>query len=361
MTSAVKPLSGIANSLSNERLLCLILVLLLAGCQRNQEPVQLAGETMGTTWHVTYISTLQDVTPERIQQGIEAQLEQVNRAMSTYSSDSEISRFNATAPLKRFNISPEFATVLQAALDVGIKSEGAYDVTVMPLVDLWGFGPTGPIDTPPDAQDIARLRDQVGQHNILVDGENLNIMKLHDLSLDLSSLAKGYGVDRVAQWLQEQGIVRYMIEVGGEMRLSGLSGRDDAWRIAVEQPESSERSVATILQLTNVGIATSGDYRNYFEADGRRYSHLIDPRTGYPVAHDLVSVTVVHASCMIADAWATALSVLGLERAMAVAKAQGLAVYFIHRVEDRFVHSHTPSFSTYLSPTKAQKIAKSEE
>jgi thiamine biosynthesis lipoprotein len=148
--------------------------------------------------------------------------------------------------------------------------------------------------------------------------------------------------------LSAQGVRRYMVEVGGEMRLSGLSGRGDPWRIAIEEPKISERSIAITLSLTDVAIATSGDYRNYFEANGRRYSHSIDPRTGYPVTHDLVSVTVVHQSCMMADAWATALTVLGAEKAMAVAQAQGLAVYFIRRLDDEFVHSQTPLFSAYL-------------
>jgi thiamine biosynthesis lipoprotein len=323
--------------------------------------VQLAGDTMGTTWHVSYISDLPGLTSELVQQGIEAQLEQVNRAMSTYMDDSEISRFNALAPQQWFKFSPEFFTVLTTALDVGQKSEGAYDVTVMPLVDLWGFGPKGMTDTAPGAGAIEKLLEQVGQDHIRLDKEHLSAMKLRDLSLDFSSLAKGYGVDRVAQWLSAQGIHRFMVEVGGEMRLSGLSGRSDPWRIAIEQPDSSERSVAVTIGLSDVGIATSGDYRNYFEADGRRYSHIIDPRTGYPVAHDLVSVTVVHDSSMMADAWATALTVLGAERAMAVAQEHGLAVYFIRRVDGAFVHSHTPLFSAYLDPTQAQDSTKSKE
>ena len=339
---------------SREWLFCFLLAFFLAGCVRQPEPGQLAGDTMGTTWHVSYIGGLPGITQKQLQQGIEAQLEQVNRVMSTYINDSEISRFNALAPHHSFESSPEFFTVLSVALDVGQKSEGTYDVTVMPLVNLWGFGPKGITDTAPDAGDIAKLLEQVGQNNIRLDSENLSVMKLHDLSLDFSSLAKGYAVDKVAQWLSAQGIHRFMVEVGGEMRMSGLSGRSDPWRIAIEQPDSSGRSVAVTIGLSDAAVATSGDYRNYFEADGRRYSHIIDPRTGYPVTQDLVSVTVVHPSSMIADAWATALTVLGAERAMAVAQEQGLAVYFIRRVDDTFVHSHTPLFAAYLDPTRAQ-------
>jgi FAD:protein FMN transferase len=361
MTLAVRLASTQLQSHSRGWLFCFLWAFFLAGCERQPEPVQLAGDSMGTTWHVSYISDSPELTNVQVQHGIEAQLEQVNRSMSTYMNDSEISRFNALDPHTWFETSPEFFTVLSAALDVGQKSKGAYDVTVMPLVNLWGFGPKGITDTAPHARDITRLLEQVGQDHVRLDSENHRVMKLRELSLDFSSLAKGYGVDRIAQWLSAQGIHRFMVEVGGEMRLGGLSARDDPWRIAIEQPESSGRSVAVTIALSDVGIATSGDYRNFFEAEGRRYSHLIDPRTGYPVAHDLVSVTVVHASSMIADAWATALTVLGAERAMAVAQEQGLAVYFIRRVGDEFVHSHTPLFTPYLGPSRAQVSNKSEE
>lgn len=250
--------------------------------------------------------------------------------------------------------SPDLFHVLTTALEIGHKSEGAYDVTVAPLVNLWGFGPDGIRDKPPGENEIAQQRLRVGQENIRLDCENPSVMKLSDLSLDFFSLAKGYGVDRVSQWLQEQGVVRYVVEVGGEMRLSGLSGRGDPWCIAIEQPDSSERSVAVTINLADVALATSGDYRNHFEANARHYSHIIDPRTGYPVAHDLVSVTVVHPGCMIADAWATALTAPGAERAMAVAQEQRLAVYFIRRVDDSYIHSHTPLFSAYLTERQSQ-------
>lgn len=316
-------------------------------------PSQLAGATMGTTWHVSYVAAQDSPGAEELQRGIEAQLERVNLSMSTYRPDSEISRFNAFDTQAWFTSSADFFHVLTTALDIGRKSDGAYDVTVAPLVNLWGFGPTGAVDEPPAGKDIARILSLVGQQHIRVDSAKHSVMKERALTVDFSSLAKGFAVDQVAEWLLAQGVTRFMVEVGGEMRLSGLSGRDDPWRIAIEQPDSSGRSVALTVSLTDVAVATSGDYRNYFEVDGQRYSHLIDPRTGFPVAHDLVSVTVVHGNCMIADAWATALTVLGAERAMAVAQAQGLAVYFIRRGEDGFAHSHTPAFARYLSEPRA--------
>jgi thiamine biosynthesis lipoprotein len=335
---------------SREWLFCLFTLAFLAACSGEIAPSQLSGATMGTTWHVSYIPAASAPDAADLHIGIEARLEQINRSMSTYRPDSEISRFNALDSSAWFVSSPDFFRVLSTALEIGQKSEGAYDVTVAPLVDLWGFGAGGIVDEPPTEQDIARLMTRVGQKNIQLDDARLGVMKDNALSVDFSSLAKGYAVDQVAEWLLAEGIERFMVEVGGEMRLSGLSGRGDAWRIAIEQPESGGRSIATTVSLSDVALATSGDYRNYFEANGRRYSHSIDPRTGYPVAHDLVSVTVVHRSCMIADAWATALTVLGAERAMAVAQAQGLAVYFIRRVEGDFEHSQTPLFSRYLEP-----------
>lgn len=352
MISVVKPALVSLQSHSRQWLFCLFVVCLLAGCDRQAPPVQLGGDIMGTTWSVTYIEGPPELSRHQVQDEVEALLAEVNLSMSTYRPDSEINTFNAHDANRWFSSSDGFLTVLEAALDVGQKSAGAYDVTVGALVDLWGFGPGDIIEEPPAKDEIVDLLSRVGQANLRLDVYKRSILKQSDLSVDLSSLAKGYAVDQVAQWLSVQGIRRYMVEVGGEMRLSGLSARGDPWRIAIEQPKISERSIAITLSLTDVAIATSGDYRNYFEADGRRYSHSIDPRTGYPVTHDLVSVTVVHQSCMMADAWATALIVLGAEQAMAVAQAQGLAVYFIRRLDDEFVHSQTPLFAAYLPPSK---------
>ena len=343
MTSA-----GKRQSHSKEWLFCIVLTLLLAACERQPSLVQLAGASMGTTWHVTYVAPASDVDSALIQAGIEERLQQVVLSMSTYQADSEISRFNA-APLNTwFVVSPDFYTVLSSALAIGGQSGGAYDVTVGSLVDLWGFGPTMSIQAPPAAEAIDTLLLQVGQHQLRVDAEAPGVMKLADVRLDFSSIAKGFGVDQVAELLDSQGIERYLVELGGEMRMSGLSHRGDAWHVAIEQPDSAQRSVAAAVSVTDQAVATSGDYRNYFEIDGQHYSHSIDPRSGWPVAHDLVSVTVIHPSAMIADAWATALIVLGAEEAMVVAQEQGLAVYLIRRKGSEYEHSHTPEFASFL-------------
>ena len=325
------------------------LLLFLAACDRSQAPVRLGGVTMGTSWSVTYIDAPPGISQDDVRSGIEQRLSRVNESMSTYLPESEISRFNDSPPGAIFTVSPAFFKVLQVAMEVGELSAGAYDATVAPMVSLWGFGPGGEATEVPSRQAVKAALEETGQDKIRLDSALQGVSKQSPVSLDFSSLAKGFAVDSVADWLLAQDINRFLVEVGGEMRLSGLSSRDDLWRIAIEQPENRDRSVAATISLTDRAVATSGDYRNFFEVDGQRYSHTIDPRTGYPVAHDLVSVTVVHDSAMWADAWATALTVLGAEQGRIVALRHGLAVYFIRRTGGGYEHGHTPAFSAYLA------------
>ena len=326
----------------------------LSACSEQPRQIKLTGATMGTAWNVTAIvEPDSDIEQAHLQQGIEALLEQVNASMSTYRTDSEISRFNAAPVNEWFDVSTDFYIVLSAAMAISWQSDGAFDVTVGPLVNLWGFGPAGVVPEPPVEQVIIDTLERVGQDNLRVDGEASRIRKLTELYLDFSSIAKGFAVDEIARWLGGEGVENFLVEVGGEMRVAGLSGRGDAWRVAIEQPDSERMDIARAIRLPNVGVATSGDYRNYFEVDGVRYSHSIDPRTGYPVAHELVSVTVVHPSTMMADGWATALTVLGGQRAWEVAQGQGLAVYFIMREGDGFRSRHTDAFAPYLETPPA--------
>jgi FAD:protein FMN transferase len=330
-------------------LFLLAVILLVAGCARQTPVYKLSGHTMGTTWHMTLmVPATAGLDEQQLVEGTEAVLESVNASMSTYREDSEISRFNASPVGEWFQISADFYQVLSAAMALGWQSNGAYDITVGPLVNVWGFGPGGSVERPPTEQAIQDLMRRVGQDHLRVDGENYRLRKTAAVYLDLSSIAKGFAVDEIARWLTGEGITSYLVEVGGEMRVSGQSPRGDAWRVAIEQPEIGQFDIAQSIRLGNVGVATSGDYRNYFEIDGQRYSHSIDPRTGYPVAHELVSVTVVHPSTMLADAWATALTVLGAEQAWSVARAQGLAVYLIQRDEDGFSSRYTEAFAPYL-------------
>jgi len=334
--------------------LCLVALslLLLAACSEPPRQLKLSGASMGTTWHVTAILPARVISDEtQLLEGIESRLEAVNASMSTYRPESEISRFNSAPVGDWFSISPDFYQVLSTAMAISWQSGGAYDVTVGPLVNLWGFGPDGSDVETPSSETVTAMLERVGQDKLGVDGEGSRIRKLADLYLDFSSIAKGFAVDEMSRWLAGEGIDDYLVEVGGEMRVSGMSGRGDPWRVAIEKPDSNSLGIQRAIRLSNVAVATSGDYRNFFEVDGVRYSHTIDPRTGYPVAHELVSVTVVHPSAMIADAWATALTVLGAQDAWTVAQAEGLAVYFIQRDGEGFQSRYTEAFAPYLEDT----------
>ena len=328
----------------------------LAGCAGQDSSLKLGGQTMGTSWSITLLLPADsDLNEQQIVAQAGALLESVNASMSTYRDDSEISRFNQSPVGQWFPVSDDFYQVLSTAMAIGWQSGGAYDVTVGPLVNLWGFGPAGQAPEPPADTAIESAMERVGQDYLQVDGEGLRLRKDADVYLDFSSIAKGFAVDELARYLTAEGISNYMVEVGGEMRLSGHSPRGDSWRIAIEQPDAAGFGIARTIYLGNVAVATSGDYRNFFEIDGKRYSHSIDPRTGRPVAHELVSVTVVHPSTMLADAWATALTVLGARDAFAVAQAQGLAVYLIQRDGEGFSSRYTEAFAPFLVEDPARQ------
>ncbi len=327
-------------------------VLLSACAEPPPETLRLTGATMGTRYNITWLSGDGQPTPEQVHLGVEAVLEAVNASMSTWREDSEITRFNSAPAEEWFTLSQDFADVFEMARTVSEASYGAYDVTVAPLVDLWGFGAAGmgPAmgeEVPAEDAVAAALAD-VGQQRLEFDRARPALRKPADMSVDFSSIAKGFGVDQVAGWLEAQGIDRYLVEIGGEIRVAGLNPRNEPWRIAVERPQAGERAAEVAVTLHNAAVATSGDYRNFFEVDGVRYSHTIDPRTGAPVRHDLVSVTVIHESATMADAWATALTVLGSEQALATALNEELAVYFISRDGDEFTASSTPAMAPLL-------------
>ncbi|MCX2981420.1 FAD:protein FMN transferase [Halieaceae bacterium IMCC14734] len=322
-------------------------VLLLNGCGQSELPLQLAGPTMGTSYHVTI--TRQDTVADTdiLRSDIETRLEQINASMSTYRENSEISRFNRAASGEWHSVSAEFIQVFLVARSVTDASEGAYDVSIAPLVDLWGFGPQMG-DTVPDDDAIARLLEQVGEQQVEVDEQGMRLLKTGALQLDFSSIAKGYAVDQLAELLNRRGITDYMVEIGGEVRVLGVNPRGEAWRIAIEQPRIGGGAPLAILALSSAGIATSGNYRNFFEVDGVQYSHSLDPRTGWPVQHELVSVTVVHPQVTLADAWATALTVLGPEHALRIATQQGLAAYLVIAAGTEIVVRKTPAIEHYL-------------
>lgn len=330
-----------------QHFLLAFLLVLLAGCDFKQAPLALEGATMGTHYHVTLVPGQARVHTAALQAELTAVLENIENSMSTWRETSEISRFNEVPPGQWWSASAAFIEVFLLARSVAQASGGAYDVSVGPLVDLWGFGPAAGDSIPAQAQIDAAMR-QVGESAIEIDANGLRLRKQHTLALDFSSIAKGYGVDMLAQWLEQQGYTDYMVEIGGEIRVGGTSPRGTPWRVAIEKPEALAREAAAVLEVSNLAVATSGDYRNYFEVDGVRYSHSIDPRTGRPVQHQLVSVTVLHSSAAVADAWATALTVLGPAQALQTALREGLAVYLISRGKQGFQVDKTPAIERYL-------------
>lgn len=358
MTGAVLPQSRLLKPAFFVAVLVPVVAALLAACaEPPPDTVRLTGATMGTRYNITWLAVRGHPEPEAIHIGVEKVLEEVNASMSTWREDSEISRFNASEPGDWFRVSRGFADVFEMAQTVNAASGGAYDVTVAPLVNLWGFGAAGSGaagpgagigDSVPEAAAIDAALALVGQGRVELDAAVPALRKSGPVELDFSSIAKGYGVDRVAGWLEEVGIHRYLVEIGGEIRVSGDNPRGTPWRIAVEQPDSGIRAVAETVRLQDAAIATSGDYRNFFEVEGVRYSHTIDPRTGRPVHHDLVSVTVIHPSATMADAWATALTVLGTEKALETARREELAVYLISRDGDGFRAQSSPAMAPLL-------------
>ncbi|XKE45518.1 FAD:protein FMN transferase [Halomonas organivorans] len=326
--------------------LLLMLVVLLAGCSERtlKTPVTLEGDIFGTYYQVTLAEPLTAERRDELEDGILAELEAVDAAMSTYRDDAELVAFNQAPVGEWQRLSAPLIEVLAIARSVAEASDGAFDVTVGGLVNLWSFGPEArPREVPEDALIETRLAE-VGMETLEVDERRAR--RLRDVFVDLSGVAKGHATDRVASYLAQQGLEHYLVNIGGELKVAGF--RDAAaepWRIGVEVPLDGRPQARHVLPLEDASVATSGDYRNYFEADGRRYSHTIDPRTGRPIRHRLASVTVVHPSNARADAWATAMSVLGEDEGMAVAREQGLAILMLVREGEGWVSLASPAFA----------------
>ncbi|HEX7035962.1 MAG TPA: FAD:protein FMN transferase [Pseudomonadales bacterium] len=318
-------------------------MLLLGGCDSDGAYVRYGGTTMGTYYQVTARC------PQDVEQAIQQELKAVNAEMSTYLPNSTLSKFNAAPPGEWFPVSRELAEVVAAAGRLYRESGGAFDVTVGPLVNLWGFGPLEARGLPaPDA--VQATLGSIGHRHLAVAFDPPRLRKDHpELYVDLSAIAKGHGVDRVVQRLSAAGCDAMLVDVGGEVRGTGPSPSERPWRIGIEVPDpESQGGIQRVIRLEEGAVATSGDYRNFIERDGVRYSHTIDPRTGYPVQHGLASVTVLHESAMWADGYATLLNVLGPEEGYAFAREHGLAALFVIRTDGRFEERYTPELEKVL-------------
>lgn len=329
--------------------LCLLPVL-LSGCAERSPEFVLSGPTMGTTYTVRIVAPPPQLTAHVVRSIIEQELERVDVSMSGYRNDSEIARFNATHSNDWVECSPELAHVMHAALEISRDSGGAFDVTVTPLVRLWGFGPEADEGTPlPGAAAIARARTHVGSTLVRVQLDPPAVRKEEpSVTIDLNGIAPGYAVDRIATRLEENDVTRYLVDIGGEIRARGRNKEGKRWRVAVEDPSRTGIEPLVVLNLSDQAIATSGDYRQYVEKDGQRFSHTIDPRTGAPIRHRLASVVVAHELAMYADAWATAYNVLGPDAGYELAARLGMAAMFISGSSDgsngTLLVKMTPSF-----------------
>jgi thiamine biosynthesis lipoprotein len=321
----------------------------VSACQSGGSPetARFEGETMGTTYLVQIADALSQSDRIAVTRVVQETLDDVDRKLSTYVPESEVSRFNRAPAATPFRLSTESFEVFEEAARISELTGGAFDITVAPLVRLWGFGAgASERESIPGDDAVAAARRVVGFHHLSLSDDPPSVTKdLDGLECDLSAIAKGYAVDLVAELLAKRGWNNFMVEVGGEVRTSGKNASGSAWRIGIEKPLPGVRELQRIVSLSGLSLATSGDYRNFYEDNGEIYSHLIDPRQARPVAHELASVSVVDLTCMRADALASGLLVLGPEAGFELAVEEDLAVLFLIRTEEGGIEERaTPSF-----------------
>ena len=315
-----------------------------------------AGQTMGTVYRVrAWFPVLEGAEPVRqraLQETVSKRLEQINQYMSTYRPNSELSRFNLATAKQWFPVSAETAAVVASALHYHQESEGVLDVTVGPLMRLWGFTAeesAKPSLRQPEPDQVRQVRRRIGCQYLRVQLDPPALQKtIEGLEVDLSALAKGYAVDQLVELLQQQGGEGGLVEIGGEVRTWGLREDGRRWTVGIENPLISDRVLARVLRVQGAAVATSGDYRNFRSLDGEQVSHLIDPQTGYPLPTRQMSVTVCAESCLKADALATALFLMGIDRGLAWSETHGVAAMFLAVQDGKMVEKHSSCFESYL-------------
>jgi thiamine biosynthesis lipoprotein len=335
------------NSITKKIIPCILLLLFLTACSSEKEVV-FNGATMGTTYQVKLIAGYFK-SSSGLKEKIEDRLLAINQSMSTYFQDSEISRFNAIRDTQeKLAVSDDFLQVMLAARDIYGKTGGAWDGTIKPLLNLWGFGNTKQTRQVPDEAEIKKQMRWVGFQHIDIFQEGYLQKKKPTLTLDMASIAKGYAVDQVSDLLQASGIENFLVEIGGEVFAAGYRKDGQPWRVGINQPSTSASiaEVYRVVPLHNRAMATSGDYRNYFEDKGKRFSHIIDPRSGYPVDNGVVSVSIVADNCMLADGLATAIMVMGRERGMNLINSlddlEGFII--VRETDDTYAHYMSEDF-----------------
>ncbi len=331
-----------------------VLVLaVLSGCDQpaaERPMLEIHGRTMGTFYGVKVVGDFPG-GQQALQSQVDALLKHYNDEISTYDPNSALSKFNQLQSVQPFPVSQDMADLIISALRVGQRTQGVLDVTVGPLVNLWGFGPDKrPVKTPTDEQ-IAAARARVGidRLHVEVSADHATLRKdVPSLYVDLSTIGEGFGADKVAEFLEARGVHHYLVEIAGASRSRGVNAKGEPWKLAIQKPTDELEDIQAIIIPDGRAVSTSGSYRNYYELDGKRYSHIIDPATGKPITHKLVSVTVITPTAMEADGLDTALMVMGPGKAMAFAKQQNLAVYLVSKTAQGFKAEYSPAFAPYL-------------
>ncbi len=338
---------------SRKKLLLLSMIIsFLAGCKKPQSSAQIdiTGKTMGTFYSVKVSGNIA-ISKNQLQKQIDMILEQVNNDISTYRTNSVLSRFNHSRSVKEQPIPRSMTNIILMAQRIGCETDGGMDITIGSLVNLWGFGPYKSEGMVPTPKQIEIAKKKIGlQHlKLFIDSRGEWLQKNKpDIYLDLSTLGEGYGADELARLMTRNGIINYLVSVGGAISSHGLNPLGRPWRVAVQKPTDRENVPQILVDLKGYSISTAGSYRNYFEQGTQHYSHVIDPRTGAPIKHDLLSVTVIAPTALEADGWDTGLMVLGAEKALSLAQEKGLAVYLISKTNDDIITLMTPLFKTFL-------------
>jgi len=334
------------------RSLLITLLLLISSCvdkTNNDDEIkyrQFIGFTMGTTYQITLESTQEKQLS--LKQSIDARLIEINQLMSTYIKNSELSLFNLNESDLCIPMSVDNLFVIAEAQKVSNQTNGKFDITLDPLINAWGFDSKQTNDNIPEDAVISNLLKEIGFTKLTVQKKCI-LKETKTLSVNLSAIAKGYAVDQIAKLISGSGVNNYLVEIGGETASKGVNSKLKTWRLAIEAPIDETRRIQKIFEPHNLGVATSGNYRNYFEKDGKRYSHTIDPTTGKPVTHNLASVTVLHQQTMLADAYATAFMVMGEESSLAFAEENKIAIYLLIKTSEGFVERHSSEFDQYFT------------
>lgn len=323
----------------------------LAGCGDGDSMERFGGQAMGSTYSIQYVRQAGVPAPAEVRVAVEQILAEVDRQMSTYRSDSEIERFNQLPADRCRKMPAPVLELVRVGEQLSEQSEGAFDLTVEPLLNLWGFGPQARAEKVPTARAIAEVRQRVGHAHLRIDGDLL--CKDAAVEVDFNSLAAGYAVDTIVAKLEAMGIRDYLAEVTGELKGAGKKADGTPWRVALEAPRDDRQVAERIVAIDGYALSTSGDYRHYFEQDGQRFSHAFDARSGLPISHALASVTVIHPEALMADGLSTLLLILGPERGWDYAEKHAIGAIFVMRADTGFVTRTTPAFER-LSAGKAE-------